>query len=385
MSRPDPTMPLERVVLGGRNVRLEPFDRSHATGLAAACAPRTTDLFTATGDSVEPTTPELARQYVDEALARWRGGASLPFAVIDVASDEVIGATRYLDVDMSIPRLEIGSTWYAPSVRGTVVNPECKLLLLEHAFEALGARVVTLRTSGFNHRSQRAITRLGARFDGMLRRHVVQRDGRLRDTWLYTILAEDWPDVRAGLERRRTGVPGTGTALEDVVVRRATPGDAQAWLDYSLRTREAFAPVEPIRGDDAYTLEAVRARIGPSDRRVALLAARGGRIVGHATIDNIARGCFQSATVGYAVDPELQGRGLASRLLERAVEVAFEELGLHRLEAGTLLGNRASRRVLEKLRFTYVGVSPRHLRIAGEWQDHALYARTREDEADDDR
>lgn len=193
---------LDPVTLTGTHVELQPMSLDHVPGLIAAYEPGTMDLFSRTDDVLEPLTVPDAERYVREALAGWAAGAYLPFTVVDAATGQVIGATRYGDIDLAVPRVEIGWTWYSPASRGTVVNPECKLLLLGHAFDALGCRIVRLKTSGFNERSQRAIAKLGAHRDGDLRRDRYQRDGRLRDTVVFSILDDDWPRVHGRLLER---------------------------------------------------------------------------------------------------------------------------------------------------------------------------------------
>jgi RimJ/RimL family protein N-acetyltransferase len=193
---------LDEVTLTGEHVELQPMSLEHVEGLVAAYTPGTMDLMSRTADVLEPLDEATATAYVREALAGRDAGEYLPFTVRDRATGAVLGATRYGDIDLEIPRLEIGWTWYAERARGTDVNPEAKLLLLGHAFETLGCLVVTLRTSSFNERSQRAITKLGATRDGVVRRDRYQRDGRLRDTVIFSILAEDWPDVKRRLEER---------------------------------------------------------------------------------------------------------------------------------------------------------------------------------------
>ena len=126
----------------------------------------------------------------------------LPWVVRDLASGAVVGSTRYHDIVPAIDRVEIGYTWYAQSRQRTQVNTTCKLMLLTHAFDTVGCGVVGLRTDNFNFRSQRAIEALGARKDGVIRRHAARRDGTVRDTVMYSILAEEWPDVRRHLEFR---------------------------------------------------------------------------------------------------------------------------------------------------------------------------------------
>jgi RimJ/RimL family protein N-acetyltransferase len=123
----------------------------------------------------------------------------------------VVGSTRYHDIVPAIDRVEIGYTWYAQGSQRTQVNTTCKLMLLAHAFDTLGCRVVGLRTDSFNIRSQRAIEALGARKDGVLRRHAARRDGTVRDTVMYSILVEEWPDVRRHLELRLARHAAEGT------------------------------------------------------------------------------------------------------------------------------------------------------------------------------
>jgi len=127
----------------------------------------------------------------------------LPFAVVH--DGRAVGSTSYLDIDLEVGGLEIGWTWYTPSVWATAVNPECKLLLLGHAFDNLGAARVSLKTDGLNTRSQAAIRKLGAQYDGTLRHHRLRADGSVRDSAYFSILAAEWPAVRAGLERRVGG------------------------------------------------------------------------------------------------------------------------------------------------------------------------------------
>jgi RimJ/RimL family protein N-acetyltransferase len=140
--------------------------------------------------------------YIADALKGQREGHMLPWVVRDLASGMVIGSTRYHDIVPGIDRVEIGFTWYAQSRQRTHVNTTCKLLLLGHAFDALGCKVVALRTDPFNFRSQRAIEGLGAKKDGVIRHFATRRDGTPRDIVIYSILASEWPDVRRHLELR---------------------------------------------------------------------------------------------------------------------------------------------------------------------------------------
>ncbi len=146
--------------------------------------------------------PEDVASYIATALRGQQDGHMLPWVVRDVASGDVIGATRYHDIVPALDRVEIGYTWYSQSRQRTHVNTTCKLLLLGHAFDTLGCKVVGLRTDNFNFRSQRAIEGLGAKKDGVLRHHALRRDGSVRDSVMYSILLSEWPDVRRHLELR---------------------------------------------------------------------------------------------------------------------------------------------------------------------------------------
>jgi len=196
-------------ILEGAGIRLEPLTDDHHDELANATADgRLWELwFTA----VPP--PEGMRAYVADALQGQRDGHMLPWAVREVASGAIIGSTRYHDIVPAIDRVEIGYTWYAKSWQRTEVNTTCKLLLLGHAFDTLGCKVVGLRTDNFNFRSQRAIEALGARKDGVIRHWGVRRDGTVRDTVMYSILGAEWPDVRRHLELRRAR-HATATAIQ---------------------------------------------------------------------------------------------------------------------------------------------------------------------------
>jgi N-acetyltransferase len=189
---------VQPVVLEGGGVRLEPLADEHHEGLGAAAADGR--LWEQWFISVPP--PEGMRAYVADALQGQREGRMLPWVVRDLASGAIIGTTRYHDIAAALERVEIGYTFYARSRQRTHVNTTCKLLLMRHAFEALGCKVVGLRTDNFNFRSQRAIEALGAKKDGVIRHFSLRRDGTVRDTVMYSILATEWPDVRRYLELR---------------------------------------------------------------------------------------------------------------------------------------------------------------------------------------
>ena len=186
------------VTLEGHGVRLEPLAREHHDGLVAAASDgRLWELW-----YTSVPEPEQAHAYVSGALAGLEAGHMLPWAVRELSTGEIAGSTRYHDILANVDRVEIGWTWYAKRWQKSHVNTACKLLLLGHAFEALGCKVVGLRTDNFNFASQRAIEALGAKKDGVIRHHWPRRNGTVRDTVMYSILAHEWPDVRRHLELR---------------------------------------------------------------------------------------------------------------------------------------------------------------------------------------
>jgi len=184
--------------LQGHGVRLEPLAREHEPALAAAAADG--KLWELWFTSVPAPGETLA--YIEQALQGQQEGHMLPFAVRELGGGRIVGSTRYHDIIAAADRVEIGWTWYAASWQRGHVNTACKLLLFAHAFEVLGCKVVGLRTDGFNFRSQRAIEALGAKKDGVIRHHWPRRDGTVRDTVMYSVLASEWPDVKRHLELR---------------------------------------------------------------------------------------------------------------------------------------------------------------------------------------
>jgi RimJ/RimL family protein N-acetyltransferase len=193
------------VTLEGHGLRLEPLSREHLAGLQTAASDgRLWELW-------YTTVPEPAGVvgYIDAALAGQAAGHMLPWAVRELGTGTIIGSTRYHDIVPEIDRVEIGYTFYASRWQRTHVNTACKLLLLTHAFDALGCAVVGLRTDNFNFKSQRAIERLGAKKDGVIRHHRARRDGTVRDTVIYSVLAHEWPDVKRHLELKLSRAAGS--------------------------------------------------------------------------------------------------------------------------------------------------------------------------------
>jgi RimJ/RimL family protein N-acetyltransferase len=188
-------MQIEPVTLAGCHVRLEPLDDSHFEGLAAIAFD---DALWRLQMSPMRDREDL-RQYVAVARADQLRGSALPFATIDQASGRVIGSTRFANIERTHRRVEIGWTWIARPWQRTAANTEAKLLMLTHAFESWGCVRVELKTDVLNEQSRRAMLRIGAREEGILRSHMQAWNGRRRDTIYFSILEHEWPEVRAGL------------------------------------------------------------------------------------------------------------------------------------------------------------------------------------------
>jgi RimJ/RimL family protein N-acetyltransferase len=184
--------------LEGHGVRLEPLSEAHEKDLAAAA--QDGKLWELWFTSVPA--PAETSSYIKTALKGQENGDMLPWVVRDLKSGQVVGSTRYHDIVAAADRVEIGYTWYAARCQRTSVNTACKILLFSYGFEKLGCKVVGLRTDNFNFRSQRAIEALGAKKDGVIRNHWPRRDGTIRDTVLYSVLAHEWPDVKRHLLAR---------------------------------------------------------------------------------------------------------------------------------------------------------------------------------------
>ena len=186
---------VEPTTLSARGITLVPLDASHEAGLRAAAADGA--LWNIRVTSVPE--PEQTLKYIEDALQMRADGNRFAFAVTNTASGEVLGTTSYHDIIPAVKRVEIGYTWYAKRVQRSHVNTTCKLLMLQHAFDTLACKVVGWRTDNFNFASQRAIERLGAKKDGVIRGHALRRDGTIRDTVMYSMRAGEWPEAKAQL------------------------------------------------------------------------------------------------------------------------------------------------------------------------------------------
>lgn len=186
------------VTLDGQTVRLEPMSLDHLDALTALGADEALWRWTTTAAH----TPELMRAYMDDALGARTRGTALPFVTVERSSGRIVGSTRFGNIDVANRRLEIGWTWLAAPWQRTRANTEAKYLLLRHAFETLGAQRVELKTDALNERSRAAILRLGATEEGTFRKHLVTWTGRVRDSVWFSIIDDEWPRVREGLEER---------------------------------------------------------------------------------------------------------------------------------------------------------------------------------------
>jgi len=195
------TIDIQPITLEGRMVRLEPLSLSHHAQLCEAGLDF--DLWHWTTQNVR--TPADMRAYIKQALAEQARGTSLPFATLDAASGKAIGSTRYLNIDISNLRVEIGATWLAKKWQRTGANTEAKYLMLRHAFEQFGCIRVEFKTDSLNQTSREAILRLGAKEEGLLRNHMLTWTGRIRHTVYYSIIDSEWPEVKTQLENMLAG------------------------------------------------------------------------------------------------------------------------------------------------------------------------------------
>jgi RimJ/RimL family protein N-acetyltransferase len=185
----------QSITLKGKHAILEPLSLDHHDALVQAT--RDGELWKLWYTTVP--SPEGMQAEINRRLGLQQAGSMLPWTVRSNATGKIVGMTTYMNIDSENRRVEIGSTWYAKSAQRTALNTECKLMLLTHAFESLACIAVELRTATFNHASRRAIERLGAKQDGILRNHQRYSDGSLRDTVVYSIVEAEWPAVRRHL------------------------------------------------------------------------------------------------------------------------------------------------------------------------------------------
>ena len=193
------TMKVEPVTLVGRVVRLEPISEAHVRDLAKVGLEEEIWRYMRYG---KMKSSEQLQAWVEELLEQQERGTDLPFAVIHLEENAAVGCTRYLNIDRTDHSVEIGGTWYGLDYQGTLVNTECKYLLMKHAFEVLGCVRVWFKTDSRNLHSQRALERLGVVKEGVLRNHMILPDGYIRDSVVYSVIPNEWPEVKKRLEAR---------------------------------------------------------------------------------------------------------------------------------------------------------------------------------------
>jgi RimJ/RimL family protein N-acetyltransferase len=194
-------MNLNPVTLEGSHVRLEPLSESHHEGLSAVGL----DPELWKWIPIQVLDREQMMKYIRAALSDQEKGISIPFATIERGSSQVVGSTRFMNIDVPNKHVEIGATWIASPWQRTVINTETKYLMMRYAFETLGCNRVELKTDALNTKSRNAILRIGAKEEGIFRHHVITWSGRLRDSVYFSVLAPEWPQVKANLEARIKG------------------------------------------------------------------------------------------------------------------------------------------------------------------------------------
>lgn len=337
------------ITLAGRVVTLAPLAPEHEDALFDITPPGTLDYFI---ESPTPWTRDTFRAWL-----RQRNSTPnlLPFAVLDRRTGALVGSTAFMDINPRDRSVEIGSTWYAPSSRGTRINPECKLLLLRHAFESMGCVRVTIKCDARNLVSQRAIAALGAVREGTLRRHRRQPDGFHRDTVFFSVIAEDWPRVRDTLERRLASKTGGAAA-----VRRAVDADIPAVLPMVRAICELHRAMDTNRFGFREDIEERYARWLPErirDHRSVFLVAEapGAGVVGYlvGTVEPEVP-IYWIPESGWIhdvwVEPEHRRSG-AARALVHAATQHFRDIGVGRVRLETAWANDAARAVFASCGF----------------------------------
>ena len=354
--------PWPPITLAGRVVTLAPLAPEHEDALFALTPPDTLRHFL---DWPGEWTRDAFRAWLH---ARSAAPGTQTFVVLDTSTGApgtpggVLGSTAYMDINPKDRSVEIGSTWYTPSARGTRVNPESKLLLLRHAFETHGVARVTLKCDARNIVSQRAIAGIGAVREGTLRRHRRQPDGYLRDTVYFSVIAEDWPRVRALLESRLADAPPSGR----VTVRAATAADVPAVLPMVRAICELHAAMDPDRFGFRPDIVERYARWLPeraADPRSVFLVAETDASAAPARIVGYLVGTVEPEIPIYWipesgwihdvwVDPSFRARGAARALVHAAVQ-RFRGIGVARLRLETARANDAARAVFASCGFRH--------------------------------
>lgn len=330
----------------GDGVELRPMEERDAAALLACTAPDTFRFF---ATRHPPTWDEAG---FAAFIGYLRGNsATRPMAVIDRATGKMVGCTCYLDVDPANRSVEIGCTFYDPAVRGTKLNPEAKLLLIQYAFEVLGCVRVFLKTDGRNVQSQRAIAKLGARYEGTLRRHRILPDGFVRDTVYFAITPEEWPEVKAGLLRRLGRSDSQHAAT--MRVRSATSSDVERVLPMVEAICAMHKTMDPTKyGFVPEIVERYRGWLpqrAADHRSVFLIAEDGTGVAGFAvgTVEPEIP-IYEIKEFGFIhdlwVEPRARRMGVGRMLAQTALE-RFKSMGVRQVRLDTALANEGARRL----------------------------------------
>ena len=293
-------MKFQPVVLEGEHVRLEPLAESHHADLCEIGLDP--ELWKWIPFRVQ--TPDEMMAYIRDALKAQAAGSALPFATVERKSGRAIGTTRYMNIDVPNRHVEIGSTWIARDHQRSLVNTEVKFLMLRHAFETLGCWRVELKTDSLNKRSRNAIQRIGARQEGIFRKHMATWSGRIRDTVYFSILDSEWPDMKARLEAKLTG------SRDAKELRRVeTLNESQVEDLYRLYQDQSWS-----RGR---TIEDVRVMLDATDLIIAFVDASNDKLIAFARA--ITDEKYRVLVLDVIVDPGSRKRGLGKLLMDTIV------------------------------------------------------------------
>lgn len=292
-------MKVAPVTLEGAHVRLEPLTMEHAPALwEAGSDPEVWRLIPS-----RVTSREEMMAFVQSVLAAQAAGTALPFATIHRESGRAIGSTRYMNIDAASRRLEIGGTWIAPEFQRSPVNTEAKLLMLRHAFEALGAMRVELKTDSLNYRSRNAIQRIGARPEGIFRNHMPTWSGRIRHSAYFSITDAEWPEVRKNLEAKLAGGSSSGPRRV-YTLNEAQIDDLHRLFQNEWWTRDRAR-------------EDVRRMLDNTPVIVAFAEAKTDRLIAFARA--LTDGVYKALILDVVVETEARKTGLGKRLIDEAL------------------------------------------------------------------
>ncbi|MEM6320536.1 MAG: GNAT family N-acetyltransferase [Bacteroidota bacterium] len=364
---------LNPIQLSGKHLTLIQLERGHKSALVEAA--NDGELWKLWYTSVP--SEETIEAYVEKALADERQRTALPFVVYDNHTGRIIGSTRYCNAVAEHRRLDIGYTWYAKRYQRTAINTECKYLLLQYAFEQLDAIAVQFMTNWFNFKSRKAILRLGAKQDGVIRNHRIDKDGCLKDTVIFSIIRDEWKLVKKSLGFQLQQHPNSKPTdpvyeTERLFIRPTIVEDAtflhelmnsEGWLqfigDRGIRT---------VADAEKYILERMRpqqARLGYSNHTV-IRKSDGAKMGGCGLYD---REGLEGVDIGFSFLPQYSGQGYAYESAAKMKDLAFNEFGLSQIKAITVKENIRSQKLIEKLGLRFLEM----VRLPGDAEEVMLY------------